>query len=146
MSRVLDPKNEVILAHSANGKPLPEDHGYPVRLLCPGFIGLRSVKWLHKLWVSDQESQCRFQQRAYKTYKEKDWWHADPSKYEPPMGHVHNSVISFPTQGSHVNVDPKKSILTLRGVAVGEGGAGARVEKVEISTDEGKTWTNATIT
>jgi nitrate reductase (NAD(P)H) len=45
----MDPKNEVMLAYEANGKDLPEDHGYPVRLLIPGFVGIRCIKWLRML-------------------------------------------------------------------------------------------------
>jgi len=49
MSYVLDPKNMVMVAYEANGKDLPDDHGYPVRLLIPGFVGIRNIKWLRKL-------------------------------------------------------------------------------------------------
>ena len=53
LSVVLDPINEVILAYSANGESLPEDHGFPIRILYPGYIGLRSTKWLIKMIVSE---------------------------------------------------------------------------------------------
>lgn len=53
MSRILDPKNEVILAYEMNGEPIPLDHGYPLRLIVPGFIGVRNAKWVYKLVISD---------------------------------------------------------------------------------------------
>lgn len=53
MSRVLDPKNECILAYLGNGEPLPPDHGYPIRFLVPGFVGIRNCKWLCKVEISD---------------------------------------------------------------------------------------------
>jgi sulfite oxidase len=37
---------EVILAYEMNGEPLPRDHGYPVRVIVPGVVGARNVKWL----------------------------------------------------------------------------------------------------
>ena len=52
MERVLDPKWEVILAYEANGTPLTHDHGYPVRLICPGFTGIRSCKWVKRLSIN----------------------------------------------------------------------------------------------
>jgi sulfite oxidase len=52
MSRILDPKNEVLLAYEMNGKPLPLDHGFPLRIVVPGFVGVRSVKWVKRLIVS----------------------------------------------------------------------------------------------
>lgn len=56
MSRVLDPKFRVMLAWEANGTPLPPDHGYPVRLMVPGYIGLRSTKWLRSIEITDSMS------------------------------------------------------------------------------------------
>lgn len=50
----LDPKNEMILAYKMNGEEIPAVHGYPVRMLCPGYIGVRSAKWLHKLVISTE--------------------------------------------------------------------------------------------
>jgi nitrate reductase (NAD(P)H) len=56
MKHVLDDKNEIILAYEMNDEEIPMLHGYPVRLLVPGFIGVRSVKWVDKLIISDIEA------------------------------------------------------------------------------------------
>lgn len=53
MSTILDPQNEVILAYEMNGQPIPLDHGYPLRLIIPGHVGVRNVKWVHKMSISD---------------------------------------------------------------------------------------------
>lgn len=76
-TRILDPKNEVILAITANGDPLPEDHGYPVRILYPGFIGLRSTKWLQKMEIREKEHPGRFNAKQYKTVHAKKWEDVD---------------------------------------------------------------------
>lgn len=49
-----------------NGKPLTRDHGYPVRVVVPGYIGARSVKYLKRIIIQDHESDAYFQQRDYK--------------------------------------------------------------------------------
>ena len=52
----LDPINEVTLAYEMNGADIPAVHGYPVRLICPGYIGVRSAKWVNKLIISKEEA------------------------------------------------------------------------------------------
>ena len=52
----LDPKNEITLAYEMNGQDLPLAHGYPVRLICPGIIAVRSAKWVNKLIISKEEA------------------------------------------------------------------------------------------
>ena len=56
-SRAMDPSMDVLLAYEQNGRPLTPDHGFPVRLIIPGFIGGRMVKWLAKIEVTGEESQ-----------------------------------------------------------------------------------------
>jgi len=53
-------KSDIILAYEMNGETLPKDHGYPLRLICPGMIGAKSVKWLSRIMVLDSESPSRF--------------------------------------------------------------------------------------
>jgi sulfite oxidase len=49
-----------------NGNPLPERHGYPVRVIVPGVLGARSVKWVDRITVADKESPCYYQRHDYK--------------------------------------------------------------------------------
>jgi DMSO/TMAO reductase YedYZ molybdopterin-dependent catalytic subunit len=46
--------HDVLLAYEMNGEPLLPDHGYPVRLVVPHWIGVSSIKWVGHLEVSDQ--------------------------------------------------------------------------------------------
>ena len=59
---------EALLATELNGAPLPPLHGGPLRLLVPGYIGARSVKWLGRLTLQETPSENHYQQRAYKTF------------------------------------------------------------------------------
>jgi len=66
MEIALDPKREIMLAYEMNGDPLPAVHGYPVRMVCPGLIGVRSCKWVSKIMVSDEMADHGAQRRDYK--------------------------------------------------------------------------------
>lgn len=73
MKRVLNSKYGVMVALQANNRYLKKDNGFPCRLVCPGYIGLRCVKWLDSITIQDQESNSYFQKIAYKPYKERNW-------------------------------------------------------------------------
>lgn len=49
-----------------NGEELPRDHGYPIRVVVPGVVGARNVKWLGKIILSKEESHSHWQRRDYK--------------------------------------------------------------------------------
>ncbi|XP_014478463.1 PREDICTED: probable sulfite oxidase, mitochondrial isoform X3 [Dinoponera quadriceps] len=48
ISKAMDPRGDVILAYEMNGQPLSRDHGFPVRVIVPGVVGARNVKWLRE--------------------------------------------------------------------------------------------------
>nr|GMD74149.1 Nitrate reductase [NADH] [Ipomoea batatas] len=53
----MDPSRDIILAYMQNGEKLTPDHGFPVRMIIPGFIGGRMVKWLKRIIVTTKESE-----------------------------------------------------------------------------------------
>ena len=123
-----------LLAFGMNGKPLPADHGYPVRTVVPGYIGARSVKWLGKIVVSDRPSPNHYLARAYKLVTdgtEAEWQSAKPI-YEFP----HNSVICRPAAGDAL----ASGRVRVAGYALPAGVRGRTIAKVEVSTDGGRSW------
>lgn len=66
----LNPANDVLVAYKQNGRWLAPDHGFPVRLILPGHIGGRTVKWLERVEVSDSESD--------------NWYHYHDNRVLPP--------------------------------------------------------------
>lgn len=53
----MDQSRDIILAYMQNGEKLTPDHGFPVRMIIPGFIGGRMVKWLKRIIVTTKESE-----------------------------------------------------------------------------------------
>ncbi|KAL2564594.1 hypothetical protein AAZV13_19G055600 [Glycine max] len=57
LSQATNPEADVLLAYEMNGEPLNRDHGYPLRVVVPGVIGARSVKWLEDINIIEEECQ-----------------------------------------------------------------------------------------
>lgn len=129
---------ETILAYEMNGEPLSTLHGYPLRVIVPGYIGARSVKWLTSISVQAEPSQNYFQQHAYKLFPPEIG--SDNVKWEDGIMLGENSlntVICFPADDELLAIG-KASVL---GYAIGDGHH--LVERVEVSSDSGGTWSQA---
>ena len=85
----VDRRGDVLLAYEMNGEPLPRDHGFPLRVLVPGTVAARSVKWVKKVVVSEEESTSQWQRRDYKCFgpnvKVNPGWDEAPAIQEMPV-------------------------------------------------------------
>jgi DMSO/TMAO reductase YedYZ molybdopterin-dependent catalytic subunit len=64
--------DDVLLAHELNGQPLPPQHGFPLRLVVPGWYGMTSVKWLERITVLDRPFEGYQQAQAYRFRRHED--------------------------------------------------------------------------
>jgi DMSO/TMAO reductase YedYZ molybdopterin-dependent catalytic subunit len=62
-------KPEPLLAYALNGQPLDRDHGFPVRLINPGWYGVSNVKWLAEIHLQEERFLGNFQARWYRTLR-----------------------------------------------------------------------------
>ncbi len=129
-----------MIAWEMNGKPLPALHGYPLRVVTPGWPGSTSIKWLRRIWIRNQEHDGpKMGGKSYRVPK----YPVPPGAKVPDadMKIIESmpgkSLITFPqTRGRHNLGAPFK----LRGHAW----AGDRsVKTMEISYDFGQTWIQA---
>ncbi|HKY72991.1 MAG TPA: molybdopterin-dependent oxidoreductase, partial [Nitrospira sp.] len=61
---------DILLCYEMNGEPLPQEHGFPVRLIVPGWYGVANVKWLSRIDVIETRWAGRFMSRDYVTIRE----------------------------------------------------------------------------
>jgi len=137
--RAMKSEEDVLVAYEMNNEPLTADHGGPLRIVVPGFLGARWVKWVDTIIISSEESLNYYQQRDYKILpphvesKEsaKTLWAKYPSMTALPL----NSVIGVATR--------TENTLYVKGYAIP--GACGNVQAVEITIDAGKTWQSARV-
>jgi len=126
---------EVLLAWGMNGEPLPLVHGAPLRVVVPGYIGARSVKWLERIEVQSSPWQGYFQHVAYRLLPEDA---APGPGAGMPLGLVAlNADVLSPADGEAVRAGP----VEVRGYAFA--GGERHVERVDVSVDGGATWSQA---
>ncbi|HEY1360411.1 MAG TPA: sulfite oxidase [Thermoleophilaceae bacterium] len=129
---------DVLLAYSMNGQPLPPQHGFPLRLVVPGWYGMTNVKWLERITVLDRPFEGYQQESGYRFRQTAD----EPG--EPVTRMVPRSLMTPP--GIPNFADRERLIepgpTTIRGRAWSGHGA---IERVEVSGDGGATWADATL-
>ena len=125
-----------LLATQMNGEPLTPAHGFPLRAIVPGFIGARSVKWLHKITVADRPSPNHFVADVYKLVAEEN---AEVIAKTSP-------IYEFTLNSAICEASATGNQAAVKGFALTNGSVGRRVSKVEVSADDGQTWITAKMT
>ncbi|KAA8546358.1 hypothetical protein F0562_002903 [Nyssa sinensis] len=142
----MDPSRDIILAYMQNGERLSPDHGFPVRMIIPGFIGGRMVKWLKRIIVTTKESDSYYHykdNRVLPSHVDAELANAEAWWYKPEyiINELNiNSVITTPCHEAilPINSWTTQRPYTLRGYAYS--GGGKKVTRVEVTMDGGETW------
>jgi DMSO/TMAO reductase YedYZ molybdopterin-dependent catalytic subunit len=127
---------EVLLAYELNGGPLPPQHGFPLRLLVPGWYGMTNVKWLTRITLITEPFSGYQQARGYRL-RQNDADEGEPlSRIYPRALMVPPGIPDFMTRERTVHA----GTVTIEGRAWS---GLAPVTAVEVSTDDGATWQDA---
>ncbi len=117
---------DTLLAYEMNGEQLSQAHGYPLRLIVPGWYGMASVKWLRRISILDYSFEGFFQTDRYIVENEN-------GKPEPLKNIAVKSRISWPQPGATLDMQPH--------VVTGYAWSGCGlISRVEVSSDGGETW------
>jgi DMSO/TMAO reductase YedYZ molybdopterin-dependent catalytic subunit len=124
LEKAMEPST--LLAYEMNGVPLPDRHGYPLRVIVPGYFGEKHVKWLTRIEVADANA---------KGFYEAQGWGPD---FITPT----RSRIDVPDDWAFVSLGKLTAPIEVKGIAYG-GDRG--ISRVELSSDDGQTWSEAEI-
>jgi sulfane dehydrogenase subunit SoxC len=125
--------DDVIVAYGQNGEAIRREQGYPLRLVVPGFQGVNNVKYVHRIKVVDKPYYLGRETSSYTNLKPDGM----ASWYESQVGP--KSLITFPSDAHHLTA---RGYYQITGLAWSGRGA---ISRVEISTDNGKTWKDANL-
>jgi sulfite oxidase len=145
MEKALGTFGDVLLAYEMNGEPLPREHGYPLRAVVPGHVGVRNVKWVTEIVASEEEATGPWQRGiAYKGFSPqvKAFDGVDVEAIHSMQEMPVQSVIVSPEPGE--SIDREEGTVTVSGWAWSGGGRG--IVRVDVSGDNGKTWLPTEIT
>jgi sulfane dehydrogenase subunit SoxC len=129
-------RDELLLAYAINGQPLPPQHGFPLRVVVPGWYGMTHVKWLRSITVLDHEFEGYQQATAYHYRTVEGDAGVPVTRMLPRSLMVPPGVPDFMSRTRFV----EPSALRLEGRAWSGRGA---VVSVELSSDGGGTWDEA---
>jgi sulfane dehydrogenase subunit SoxC len=129
-------RDEVLLAYELNGAPLPPQHGFPLRLVVPGWYGMTNVKWLASIELV-REPFAGFQQaKAYRLRRDRDDEGTPVERMQPRALMAPPGIPEFFSRARTLDAGPC--------VLEGRAWSGlAPVARVDVSTDGGETWTAA---
>jgi len=130
-------RDDVILAHTMNGQPLPPQHGSPLRLVVPGWYGMTNVKWLTHITAVDRPFNG-FQHRAYTIRMDEHDPGVPVDRIKPRALLVPPGVPDFTTRARYLTPGP----VPLEGRAWS---GFAPIDRVELTVDGGESWFDATL-
>jgi sulfane dehydrogenase subunit SoxC len=127
---------EMLLAYEVNGQPLPPQHGFPLRLIVPGWYGMTHVKWLERITVLTEPFEGYQQMQQYRTKQTAEELGEPVTRMLPRSLMIPPGIPDFPERRRFLEVGP----CLLEGRAWSGWGP---IERVEVSTDGGETWADA---
>jgi DMSO/TMAO reductase YedYZ molybdopterin-dependent catalytic subunit len=128
--------DDVLLVYEANGRPLLPQHGFPLRLIVPGWYGMTSVKWLGRISAISEPYQGYQQAKAYRYRQSEDEPGEPVTRMKPRSLMVPPGMPDFMTRERFVEPGP----VTVEGRAWSGSGA---IASVDFSSDGGRTWSPA---
>jgi sulfite oxidase len=149
IEKAMNPYGDVILCYEMNDKPLPRDHGFPLRIIVPGYAAVRNVKWISKIELSSEEAEGAWQRGLnYKILPPSvtDANGVDLTK-TPSINElsVYSGITHLePAEGSNSNSKPGETIM-VKAAGWAYAGGGRNIVRVDLTGDQARSWTPAAL-
>lgn len=147
LSWATDPNRGIMVAHGMNGEVLPPDHGKPLRIVIPGQIGGRSVKWLKRIIVTERPSDNWYHiydNRVLPTTISPEESADLPETWKDERYAIYdlntNSAVARPAHNERVDTTTTTTTKTFKFQGYAYAGGGRRVTRVELTLDKGRSW------
>ncbi len=127
-------EDDTLLVYAMNGQPLPADHGFPVRVLTPGWIGISNIKWVGRIQVSEEPLFSQWNTDTYIMIGP-DYKPNPPAKGPILSSQAVKAALELPWDGEIAG-----GRRLLRGRAWSPAGT---IDRVEYRFDRGKSWQRA---
>ena len=145
IEKACNPYGDVLVAYEMNDEPVPRDHGYPLRMVVPGYAAVRNVKWLDKIQLSKTEAEGAWQRGLnYKTLPPSvtDAKGVNLERMPSMMeASVFSGITKVQRKGKNKPNLGDRVPLVVSGWAWA--GGGRNIVRVDVSGNGGKTWASA---
>jgi len=131
-------KPEPLLAYALNGQPLHRDHGFPIRVIMPGWYGVANVKWLSEIYLQENRFLGNYQARWYRTVRAVG---GTGELTDPETQFVETEVTKLNLKSVIARVRKAGNVHQVLGFVLNDGTA---LRSVEVKVDDGP-WQRATL-
>jgi sulfane dehydrogenase subunit SoxC len=132
----VDDSAEALLVYDMNGMPLPPQHGFPLRLVVPGWYGMTNVKWLTRITLQDKPFEGYYNAVSYRMVDADGVLGERVTRMAPRSLTIPPGVPDFMSRERHLEPGP----VELQGRAWSGWG---EIERIEVSTDDGQSFADA---
>jgi len=157
LAKASDPYGDCIIAWEMNGEPLPRDHGYPLRIIVPGYAAVRNIKWVEKIELATSDAEGPWQRGLNYKILPPAVTDAKEVKLDVMPSLTESSLFSGIThiQKEEIKRGKDRKLVSTKSepgdtvkVKVSGwawAGGGRNIVRVDLTSDNGKTWKAAEI-
>jgi sulfite oxidase len=150
IEKAMNPYGDVLICYEMNDEPLPRDHGFPLRVIVPGYAAVRNVKWLSRIILAKEEAEGPWQRGLNYKVLPPNVIDANDVQLDQTPTVMESSVFSGitsvePAQGGYESdFTPGETIMVIASGWAYSGG-GRNIARVDLTGDGSKSWASATL-